>query len=214
MLRGTGAAVKPTSQCFTFFSGGEKKTWQKKGKCEVFSHSLIEQAVLAGIKWINVKSDSLTKPHERHKPTRGLENSSVGIMNRVQLEILLAVQLGALHARSYWALQYWAEGKLSTLSLMSKTWVVWGAIMWGGGKSCSPSNLRMRDLTRSQVAVCLPVAVQCGRNHSGRNTLNSKHALWFTACTYLSIWPGKLTIHISLALTQMFSANKMTKVCF
>lgn len=50
MLRGTGAAVKPTSQCFTFFSGGEKKTWQKKGKCEVFSHSLIEQAVLAGIK--------------------------------------------------------------------------------------------------------------------------------------------------------------------
>lgn len=120
MLRGTGAAVKPTSQCFTFFSGGEKKTWQKKGKCEVFSHSLIEQAVLAGIKWINVKSDSLTKPHERHKPTRGLENSSVGIMNRVQLEILLAVQLGALHARSYWALQYWAEGKLSTLSLMSK----------------------------------------------------------------------------------------------
>lgn len=155
MLRGTGAAVKPTSQCFTFFTGGEKKTWQKKGKCEVFSHSLIEQAVLAGIKWINVKSDSLTKPHERHKPTRGLENSSVGIMNRVQLEILLAVQLGALHARSYWALQYWAEGKLSTLSLMSKTWVVWGAIMWGGGKSCSPSNLRMRDLTRSQD-VCLP----------------------------------------------------------
>lgn len=120
MLRGTGAAVKPTSQCFTFFTGGEKKTWQKKWKCEVFSHSLIEQAVLAGIKWINVKSDSLTKPHERHKPTRGLENSSVGIMNRVQLEILLAVQLGALHARSYWALQYWAEGKLSTLSLMSK----------------------------------------------------------------------------------------------
>lgn len=50
MLRGTGAAVKPTSQCFTFFTGGEKKTWQKKGKCEVFSHSLIEQAVLAGIK--------------------------------------------------------------------------------------------------------------------------------------------------------------------
>lgn len=32
-------------------------------------------------------------------------NSSVGMMNQVQPEILLAVQLGALHARSYWTLQ-------------------------------------------------------------------------------------------------------------
>lgn len=50
MLRGTGAAVKPTSQCFTFFTGGGEENLAKKGKCEVFSHSLIEQAVLAGIK--------------------------------------------------------------------------------------------------------------------------------------------------------------------
>lgn len=36
-------------------------------------------------------------------------SSSVGIMNQVQPEILLAVQLGALHARSKGTLQYGVE---------------------------------------------------------------------------------------------------------
>lgn len=69
MLRGTGAAVKPISVFFSVF-GEREETWRKG---EVFSHSLIEQAVLAGISWINVKSNFLTKPHERHKAAWGLE---------------------------------------------------------------------------------------------------------------------------------------------
>lgn len=83
-------------------------------KSEAFSHSVIEQAVLAGIKWINVKS----KPFD--KTVWEESNSSVSIMNQVQPEIFLAVQLGALHATSYWTLQYGEEETHHTFAVFQR----------------------------------------------------------------------------------------------
>ena len=61
-------------------------------------------------------------------------------MTQVHPDILLAVQLGALRARSYWPQRVERKKKLAAEEL-------WGVIMWSGK---SEILLEMRDSTRGQ----------------------------------------------------------------
>lgn len=134
MLRVTGWPSNP-SQCFIFRG---KETWQKS---EVFSHSLIQQAQQAGIKWENVN---------------------------IKL-------LGALHARSYWTLQYWEEETLHIFTFTTQ--VLWGAMMWGDRKPAYYQKLTMRNYICGQE-ICF--ISSCNKY----TVVNSTHVLCFTALLF------------------------------